>query len=328
MEAFIFSLNAISPIVILVALGYVLKKIGFMPSEFSKKANTIVFRVCLPAMLFLNVYKIETLKSFDYTYIVYTVLVVLVIFLIGLYLIRFVTKSNASRGALLQSTFRSNFALIGLPLAQALFGEEGVAVSALLSAVIIPSFNFLAVLSLSVYSKDSKAPSLKGILHSVVTNPLIMGVFAGGIALLFRALFERFNIAFRLSDITPIYTVLGYLSNMATPLSLLVIGAQFEFKAVSGLKKEIIFGTVTRSVIVPIIGLGLAYLLYRDSFTGAHFAALVAVFATPVAVSSVPMAQEMNSDVVLAGQLVIFTTIASFFTVGVAAFLLKLAGIF
>ena len=80
--------------------------------------------------------------------------------------------------------------------------------------------------------------------------------------------------------------------------------------------------------LVPIVGLGLGYLLFRDSFTGAHFASLVALFATPVAVSSVPMAQEMKSDVVLAGQLVVFTTVFSAFSVGAASFLLKLAGVF
>ena len=98
--------------------------------------------------------------------------------------------------------------------------------------------------------------------------------------------------------------------------------------AVSHLKREIIYGTLVRIAIVPALGLGLAYLFFRDSFTGAHFASLVALFATPVAVSSVPMAQEMKSDAVLAGQLVVFTTVFSAFSVAIVSFLLKWAGIF
>ena len=62
-------------------------------------------------------------------------------------------------------------------------------------------------------------------------------------------------------------------------------------------------GVIIRTVIVPLLGLGIAYLFFRDTFNGAHFATFVAVFATPVAVSSVPMVQEMGSDVALAGQL-------------------------
>ena len=57
-------------------------------------------------------------------------------------------------------------------------------------------------------------------------------------------------------------------------------------------------------------------------------AAFVAVFATPVAVSSVPMTQEMDGDVILAGQLVVWTTLASAFSVFFVSFLLKAAGVF
>lgn len=316
------------PIVLMVALGYLLKRIGFMPADFSKKANTLVFRVCLPAMLFLNVYKIENIGDVSMGYAVYAVAVVFVVFAVSIPLVMSVTSDGGRRGALLQASFRSNFALIGIPLAQSLFGDEGVAVAALLSAVTIPIFNTLAVISLTVFSKDGNKVSVKKVLHGIVTNPLIISVLAGCLALGIRVIFTKIGLSFRLSDITPLYTALGYLSNMATPLSLLVLGAQFEFSAVSHLKREIIYGTLVRVMIVPIIGLGGAYLFFRDSFTGAHFASLVALFATPVAVSSVPMAQEMKSDVVLAGQLVVFTTIASAFSVALASFLLKMTGVF
>ena len=143
-----------------------------------------------------------------------------------------------------------------------------------------------------------------------------------------RALFVKWGFGFRLSDIKPIYTSLGYLSNLATPLALLVLGAQFEFSAVSSLRREIIAGTALRTVIVPVLGLGTAFLLFRNQFGGAHFASFIAVFATPVAVSSVPMAQEMGADATLAGQLVVWTTLISALTVFIASFLLKAAGIF
>ena len=46
-------------------------------------------------------------------------------------------------------------------------------------------------------------------------------------------------------------------------------------------------------------------------FNGANFAAFVAMFASPVAVSTVPMAQSMGADHALAGQLVVWTTLIS-----------------
>ena len=63
-------------------------------------------------------------------------------------------------------------------------------------------------------------------------------------------------------------------------------------------------------------------------FNAAHFAAFVGVFATPVAVSSVPMAQEMGADSNLAGQLVVWTTLISSVTVFLCTYLLRVIGVF
>lgn len=328
MESFIFAVNAVMPIVIMVLIGYFLKKIGFMKADFSKAANRLVFRVFLPAMLFLNVYKIENLAEMKFGYALYAVVSLIIITIAATPFVIMFSKKKNQRGVLLQSIFRSNYALIGIPLASALFGDEGVIVATLLSAVIVPIFNMLAVVSLSVFKEEKSKIDIKGILIEILKNPLIQAIFMGLIVLGIRALFVRFDVGFRLLDITPLEKVLSYLSNMATPLALIVLGAQFEFSVVGSMKREIIFGTVIRTLIVPLLGLGIAYLLFRDSFGGAEFAALVAMFATPVAVSSVPMAQEMDGDVTLAGQLVVWTTIISTLTIFFSSYLLKLAGIF
>ncbi len=327
MDSLIFALNAVAPIIIMVAIGYFLKKAGFMDAEFARKSNKLVFRFFLPSMLFLNVYKIESIGNVELGYIVYVFVALMIIFAAAIPTVMAVTKSGDRRGALLQATFRSNYALIGIPLAQSLCGQEGVAVATLLSVVSIPLLNVLAVISLSMFGKGGK-PSVKKILSDIVRNPLILSVLLGVVALGIRALFVYWGVAFRLTDMKPIYSVLGYLSNLATPLALLMLGAQFEFSAVSALRREILFGTVVRTVLVPLLGIGVAFLAFRNVFEDAHFATFVAMFGTPVAVSSVPMAQEMGADSTLAGQLVVWSTLVSAGTVFLASFLLRLVGVF
>ena len=207
----------------------------------------------------------------------------------------------------------------------------GVVAAALLSAIVIPLYNVLAVISLSLFSTNGKRPNVKKMLTDILKNPLIQSIALALAVLGVRAVFIRADIAFRLSDVTILFKVLHYLSDLATPLALLALGAQFEFSAVSSLRREIVFGTLMRTVAVPVFGLGCAYALMKLNvlpLTGAHFAAFVAVFATPVAVSSVPMSQEMDSDVTLAGQLVVWTTLVSALTVFLAAFVLRLVEIF
>lgn len=328
MDSFMFAFNAVMPIVLMVAIGYILKKVGLMRADFAKAANKLVFRVFLPAMLFLNVYKIEDIRDMQFGFMLYGAGGLVVIFLLAIPAVLLVTKKPEQRGVLVQAAFRSNYALIGLPLAESLFGKEGVAVATLLSAAVIPMLNILAVISLSIFKEGADKPSVKKILFGILKNPLIQSIALGIAVLGIRAVFVRYGIAFRLSSITPVYTVLGYLSNIATPLALLVLGVQFEFSAVKSLWREILFGTLTRTVAVPILGLGIAYFVFGSHFSGAHFAAFVSVFATPVAVSSVPMAQEMGSDAALAGQLVVWTAIGSTVSIFLASFLLRLAGVF
>lgn len=327
MSDLIFTLNAVLPIILLVALGYFLKRIGFITSGGAREMNKLAFRVFIPAMLFLNVYSIENMGEIKLGYIFYVCAAVIFVFFAALLGFSFITKDKKRRGALLQSAFRSNYALVGIPLAISLFGDEGGIYATLLSAFCIPLFNVLAVIALSIFSgENAEKVSFKKIILGIVKNPLIVSIAAGGAVLVLRAIFVKTGIEFRLSDVTPIYKILGQLSAVATPLSLIVLGANFEFSAVSGMKKEIISGTVARCVITPVIGIGAALLL--GCFENAHFAALVAVFGTPVAVSSVPMAQEMDSDYELAGQLVIWTTLVSAFTLFIYIYVLRIIGIF
>ena len=80
MESFLFALNAVLPIVLTVAVGYGLKRIGWLNVTLSKALNKLVFRVFLPLMLFLNVYRIESLSLSYAGYLGYMIGVLAVVF--------------------------------------------------------------------------------------------------------------------------------------------------------------------------------------------------------------------------------------------------------
>ena len=327
MSDLLFTLNAVLPIVLLVALGYALKKMKLITLAGAKEMNKLVFRVFLPVTLFLNVYNIESVGSIKLGYILFVCVIVLIVFFAAMIAFGLMFDDKKRIGALVQASFRSNYALIGIPLATAIFDTEGGIYATLLSAFTIPLYNVLAVIVLSIFGGErAERVSVKKIALGVVKNPLIIGIALGGIALAVRALFVNTGVDFRLTDITPVYKILGQLSAVSTPLALVALGANFEFSAVPGMKREIFAGTFTKCVVTPVIGLAAALLL--GCFENAHFAAFVSVFGTSVAVSSVPMAQEMDSDYELAGQLVVWTTAVSAFTLFVFIYILRVMGIF
>lgn len=329
MDSLIFALSAVAPIVLMVVVGYFFKKIGMMDEDFAKKANKLVFRAFMPVMLFVNIYKMS-LSDVDLGFIGYCLIALFIVFAISVPACMMIAGKKDRVGVLVQAIFRSGYSLIGIPLAGSLYGDEGMMAATILSAALIPCFNVLAVISLSALGNDSgEKVSPKKIILDIIKNPLIIGIFSALVCVAVRNLvFEPMGITFKLSDITPLFQVLQYLANLAIPLALLVLGAQFEFSAVAALKKEIIFGTLTRTVIVPALVLGVAFIFFRDRFTPAQFATLVAAFATPVAVPSVPMVQEMGGDVTLAGQLVVWSTLVSAITVFLVTFLLRMGGAF
>ncbi len=326
MEEFLFALGAVTPIILMVALGYLLKRIGIIPYEIAKPLNKIVFRVLLPVMLFMNVYKIGDLADIEYGYILYVAITVAVIFAIALPLSALFTGERSRRAPLIQASFRSNYALIGIPLAISLAGEAAGAAATLLSAVSIPLFNVFAVITLSLFDPSGRKPSIGKVARGIVTNPLIVAIATGIAVLGIRAAFQALDISFRLYEVTPIYKVLEYLSAAATPLALLALGAQFEFSQTVTMRKEIIIGTLMRVCITPAILIAIACIFFGNRFNAAHYASFIGVFATPLAVSTVPMTQEMGSDAELAGQLVVWTTVISALGVFIFSYLLKLLG--
>ena len=324
MSDFLFACNAVLPIVLTVFVGYVMKLVGLFPQDTAKVVNKMVFKVFLPVMLFLNIYEMEELSSEHFLLIGYGAVLTLLVFFIAIPLSRFVTKENSKRSVLVQASFRSNYALIGMPLADALFKSEGVIAAAMLSLVIIPLYNVLVVSEFSFFSAKKEGSAIKKTLIGIMKNPIILGIAAGFLALGIRALLVNVGAELRLSNVVPVYGALEFIGSVATPMALLSLGARFEFSAAPGLRRELMFACLARCFIVPLVGLAVAYFL--GCFSGAQFAALIAMLATPVAVSSVPMAQESGADSDLAGQIVVWTTVLSAVTVFASTYFMKLLG--
>lgn len=328
LDTFLFACGAVLPIVLLIVLGYLLKRARLLGEPLLSGLNRVCFRVLIPILLFRNIYGGDSITPTDVQAVLFSTVAILAVFAAGWVLVRVAVKQPLQKGVLLQAVFRSNFAIIGLPLATMLFGEAGARTAALLSMVTIPLFNVLAVISLSVFVGDgAKKPSAREVLHNIITNPLILGVLAGVLVLALRALFARLGWAFRLTDIPGLYDAIDMAASAATPLALLVLGGQFELSAVRQLARPIAIGTIMRLIVVPVLGLSAAYLFFPD-FGGAEYASFVSLFGTPTAVSSAVMASEMGGDGELAGQLVVWTTLGSAFTLFFFIALLRAVGIF
>ncbi len=338
MDSLIFTLNAVLPIILCILIGYGVKLLKIFPDDFWPKLNKLCFRVLLPVLLFRNIYDIENItRMADYwKAILFSALTIIGIFFLGLLVVILFIKDDKQKGVILQCIFRSNYAIIGIGLIELLSShfidsdrQLAIGIGAIISAISIPIFNILAIISLSIFQKEEgKKTNVKDILLKICKNPLIIGVLLGILVLLIRLLIptnDLGNKVFTIKDnLSFIYTTIKWLAQSASPIALIALGGSFSFKAVAKLKYKIILGTTIRVVIVPTLALLLACLFKFDKI---YFPAFIALFGTPVAVSSAPMAQEMGGDYELAGQLVVWTSISSAFTLFIIILICSSAGI-
>lgn len=313
------------PILILILVGYFLREIHFADDAFFKKANTMVFKVFLPVLLFNNVYAIESLSQIKWDAMLFCVVAVLIICVAAYFTSGFFATQRKQKGVLTQCAFRSNYAIIGIPLAESLGGASAVAFASVLSAVAIPLFNVLAVIILSHYADDEKETSVKKTLIKTAKNPLIIGVLAGVLAVLLRNILP-FDFTIK-ENLPYVHTALNNMGKIASPLALIVLGARFDFSKVSSLFRQIVWGTLFKTVITPVSALTCAVLLSEYTgileLTAVEYPAFISLFASPVAVSSAVMVGEIGGDEQLAGQLVVWTSILSMFTMFFIIFAMK-----
>ena len=290
MDNFIISLNVVLPLFLSMALGYGLKYTGLFDEKSLKVMNNSVFRIFLPTMLFYNIYTTDIGAAFNPRLLAFAVVTVLVIFFTSFLIVPRFEKDNKKKGVLIQGIFRSNFIIFGIPLIESLYGSEGTGVAAILIAVVVPMYNVMAVISLSVFL--GKTVDYKKIAKNIITNPLIISSALGLLCLLLKIHLPQ-----------AVEKTVKDLAGVATPLGLVVLGASFDFKKTAGDFKRIFAGVFGRLVLVPAIFLPIAAAF---GFRNEEMMALLAMYCAPTAVSSFTMAQSMGSDGDLAAALLVY----------------------
>ena len=339
-----YSFNAVMPIILLILLGVFARRKGFLEPPMLRKVNKFNFRFNFFAMMFMNLYEVESIRQMPVRMGVFMIASHCLLVLLGIILSGFLTGERFRRGVLVQALFRSNYAIIGIPVTVALVGDIGGQIASFLQLPVVLFYNMVSVLLLSYYSdyeaqyrlygegplaesnqsreEQKKAMAQKSgvdfgkILKGLVTNPLIQGLLTGMVVLLIREVIPRGvdgELVFSMrNDLPWLYSSLQSLARMATPLALIVLGGQLEMKEIKGYRKELIAGVLMRLVGAPAVGFSLLYVAVRLGLLVVgrpEIAVVVAIFGSPLAVSSIVMANEMGGDGHLDGQIVVWSSI-------------------
>lgn len=304
----IFSLNATVPVFLIMVFGWFVKKWGLLDDHSTAQINKFVFRTMLPALLFMDLSEADFREVWDTKFVLFCIIVTLIC--VGIAVgYSMVFKDKNERGEIIQASYRSSAAVLGIAFVNNIYGKSTMA--ALMIVGTVPIYNIISVIVLSVTSAENKKSGslLKSTLKGIATNPIILGIIAG--------------ISWSLIGLNqPVIMSksISYLGNMATPLSLIALGASFKFEEAKG-KLPVTAGIAfIKLVLFCSIFLPVAVSM---GFRGEKLIAILIMLGSATTGSCFVMAKNLGHKGTITAFAVMLTTLCSAFTLTTWLFILK-----
>lgn len=314
LENLYFSLNCTIPIFLMMVVGYILKRINMLDKHSTDIINKIVFRVFLPALLFMDLAKQDFISIWDGGFVLFC-LVSTVISIVIAFFLSLICRDYTDRAEFIQASFRSAAATLGIAFMTNVY--DNVAMVALMIIGSVPIYNIVSVVLLAFTSRDnehkkSKKDLIRKALLSIATNPIILSILVGIIWSVFR-----------IPQPVIMSKSITYLGNVASPLALIGLGASFEFSDLKEKLKPIICININKLFLFCVLFLPVAvYIGYRDE----KLVAALIMLGSATTSSSFIMAKNMGHKGIISSSAVMTTTLFSSFSLTLWLFILRTLG--
>ncbi|MDE6092656.1 MAG: AEC family transporter [Ruminococcus sp.] len=313
-ENLIFSLNATVPVFMMMIFGWFVRKVNLLDDHSTAQINKFVFRTLLPALLFMDLSTADFRTVWDTEFVVFCITATLIS--VGIALIySLIHKDKSERGEIIQASYRSSAAILGIAFVKNIYGEAAMA--ALMIVGTVPIYNIIAVVALSLTSPDkdnnkSRKNLFLNTLKGIVTNPIILGIAVGIVWSLLK-----------IPQPVILSKSVSYLANMATPLSLIALGASFRVEDAKG-KLPVTLGIVfIKLVLFCAVFLPVAVKL---GFRGEKLIAILVMLGSATTGSCFVMSKNFGHKGTITAFAVMLTTLCSAFTLTTWLFILKSLG--
>ena len=285
-------LKQIAIMALLIAVGWVLRRKNFLSEQGTKELGAILLRIIIPCVIvksYIVPYSRERLLELALS--------------AGLALLGFIAAMLIAYAVYGKRRRIENFAaafcnagFIGIPLAQAAIGEDGVFYVAA-SVALLNLFQW----TYGVYIMTDRRDAIRA--KTIATNPVVIAIVVGVVLFVGRI------------PVPEILTsTLGYIAGMNTPVAMILMGTYLARVSWRELLDHRAYSCVLlRLVVIPAVVLMLFWLLPVS-----NTAVVMAVFlaaATPVGANICVFAQQYNSDYPFSVVTVCLSTVLSVVTV-------------
>ena len=292
--------EALVPVLLMILLGAGLRRIRFLSADCFEGLNRLAFWVGLPCMLFTEIAGAQV-SGGDALRISAVIMAASLLMLLPAYGIgRLLRLKSPSLRAFNQGVFRGNLVYVGLPVVLfALPPDSDVRATAILAlAPTIPFFNGLGVLLLLRPEPGSRGRWLASMLGGMARNPLIIACLLGMVAL-----------ALKVQLPPALHRAVKGVGGIGLPAALLALGASLTWDRVRGHGVAALAAALMKVVLMPVAGF---FIARACGVEGVLLTVCLLYLATPTAVASYVMANQMGADADLAAAIIVIGTVLAF----------------
>ncbi|MDH7942949.1 AEC family transporter [Pseudohongiella sp. SYSU M77423] len=289
--------NALGPIFLLILFGALLRRVNFPGTEFWPGIERLTYYIAFPALL-VHRLALADFSNADFGRFALVICSALLLISVLTWIIKPWVSSNAADfTSLFQGAIRFN-TYIGLAVASALFGDDGLVIAAIAVSIMIPLVNVLSVICFSL-AIDGPLKSPAQVLSGMLTNPLIDACLLG--------------VALNLSGLglagAWIETLLATLGSTALPLGLLAVGVALSLDTVRQDWSIILSSSVLKFIVFPGLMLALAIWWQLDLLSRQ---VLLLLACLPTATSAYILSRQLGGNAPMMANIISAQTLLAF----------------
>ena len=297
--------NALIPVFLLIALGYLLKRYLLRSEDQWIGLEQLTYFVLFPALLAMTLWRAD-LASVPYGEVATALVVAIVLMSTALLIARPLFVNAGVSGPTFSSVFQASTrwqTYIALAVAGSLFGNLGLALASVAIVAMIPLLNVISVVVLARYAAPSRLSSMQ-ILGAIARNPFIWACVIGLILNLAKVPLPR-----------PITETADALGKGSLATGLLVVGAGLHLESLLRSRALTWLTVLLKLVVMPSLAIGIALLL---GLTGTNLAVVACCSSVPTASNAYVLARQMGGDAPILAQIIAMQTIVAAVTMPLA----------
>jgi predicted permease len=310
----------IMPVFLLIVLGGVIQRAGWLPRDGAAALNQYVYRIALPALLFIAIAQSSPERQFEGSFIAALLAGLGICYLLSFALFRiFFGARTPLAGFQAFTTTFANAAFLGLPILMALFPDNPDAVLAMgIYTLFTMPFVLtgIAMLELGVERPEGTGRTRMwfSIGASLARNPILIGALAG--------------LAVSLSGTTLphwLASAAAMLGDTASPCALVAVGMvlAMQLQMSGGPKAQPVYQAVSGVIKLAVHPL-LVWVCMRFFNVQGHWVPMgVLLAAMPTGTLAFVLAEAYDTDCANTSASVLLTTVFSFLSISAAMALMS-----